>query len=622
MASNDKALNILRRKINRITNGKAAIKRIKPKAKLFSEKTGGSLPSSNESSRTSLSSSNHSSKSNHSSRSSLNSSTSSNRSKVRLMPIDENNENSINGQDNTNDNDGDDEILLDGMNGGDEQLPDNILAMVNDAQDWTNERNSKNKPKQAPLNGSIRINAKVEVFCAIGTYMGVKKTNFVKEGIVFKYQTGKIIKRNIMKRGKKFEPEYSAYDGNEYYTVKYLDNDIEYDVKSTRMNVIETNSQKQTLLYLKEREMKLKKESEFIPNKVNEIPESVLDTTLYSRLVEEEEKRREEVRANRHELLLSMERPFEGLQERTNEQMERKKNREKEHEKKRKQEYLEQKAKERIKKQRHFEKSQKEIQESKLREEERRLKKLKRVELQKKLFEEANERRKKKLLDRDAMEERKINERFPFKPQIPTGNIDEVLKKPDSYEDLNTTKMKASVNEARRQLYRARAARSKAEELVKGELRSSSHTSLAKAVLERSHGSSSGDDTSNDDPTGVNLSLLTNYRKNLKKAKKIERECQKKVNQIEKKAKEMGIILGVSNEARELLNNQQVFAFMTDEYKEQEKMRKQKGLERKARRAINGQNLTKAQKLELERSDRMKEIVRKNKDSGKRWKIL
>ena len=100
--------------------------------------------------------------------------------------------------------------------------------------------------------------------------------------------------------------------------------------------------------------------------------------------------------------------------------------------------------------------------------------------------------------------------------------------------------MKASVNAARRALYRASAARSKANDLMKRELRSSSHTSLAKAVLEKSTGGGTDDGTGSKDPSGVNLSLLTNYRKDLKKAKKFERECQQKVDKIEKKAAKAG----------------------------------------------------------------------------------
>ena len=55
---------------------------------------------------------------------------------------------------------------------------------------------------------------------------------------------------------------------------------------------------------------------------------------------------------------------------------------------------------------------------------------------------------------------------------------------------------------------------------------------------------------------------------------------------------------------------------MTEEYKEDERKRKQKGIERKARRAVSGANMTKSQKMEVDRQKRMKEIVRKNKMEG------
>ena len=75
---------------------------------------------------------------------------------------------------------------------------------------------------------------------------------------------------------------------------------------------MESNSSKQTLLYIQERERKLSQDAEFRPHEPHAIPAAVLDTTLYSRLLEDEKNRREEVKEKRHEMLLSMERPFEG----------------------------------------------------------------------------------------------------------------------------------------------------------------------------------------------------------------------------------------------------------------------------------------------------------------------
>jgi|TARA_B110000091_G_C13651614_1_gene405644 predicted YcjX-like family ATPase len=75
--------------------------------------------------------------------------------------------------------------------------------------------------------------------------------------------------------------------------------------------------------------------------------------------------------------------------------------------------------------------------------------------------------------------------------------------------------------------------------------------------------------------------------------------------------------LGVSEDAQALLDGQHTMNFMTEEYKEDERRRKQSGIERKARRAVSGANLTKAQKLEHDRHERMKEIVKRNKEDGK-----
>ena len=531
LGANDKALAKLRRKINRLTNGKTALKQKKKSKQLFSEKTGGSNPQSNASSRSSLASSN---------------STKSFRSHVQLAPLGGNDENNINGHDSTANGGDEADDMFEGLSDemGDQQLPDNILKMVDHAQQWTDERKATHQQRQAPTEGSIREGAKVEVFCALGTYMGRKKTNFVKDGVVFKYQTGKVVKRTIksmkQRKNKIVEQEYSPHDGQEYYTIKYLDNDIEYDVKQTRINAIETNSQKQTLLYLKQREEQRKNDSKFKPFVAHEIPEAVLDTSLYSRLVEDEQKRREDVRATRHELLLSMERPFEGLQERTNEQMARKKNRLKEFHAKRELKQREKKAKEKLHKDKAFEKAKRDIEIAKQVEQQQLEKKRTRQEKHKVMVGEGNERRQQAIAQRNLDEETAINERFPFKPQIPIGDIDKVLQQPDNYEDLKTSQMKASVNAARRALYRASAARSKANDLMKRELRSSSHTSLAKAVLEKSTGGGTDDGTGSKDPSGVNLSLLTNYRKDLKKAKKFERECQQKVDKIEKKAAKAG----------------------------------------------------------------------------------
>jgi hypothetical protein len=129
-------------------------------------------------------------------------------------------------------------------------------------------------------------NAKVEVFCALGTYMGRKRTNFVKDGVIQTYQSGKIIKRDVRRsaerrRGNRGQQEYARNEeGVEYYTVLYKDNDIEYDVKRGRINVIESRSEVEQRMYRAEKAAKLHKASAFHPPKVNDIPASVLDTTL------------------------------------------------------------------------------------------------------------------------------------------------------------------------------------------------------------------------------------------------------------------------------------------------------------------------------------------------------
>ena len=93
-------------------------------------------------------------------------------------------------------------------------------------------------------------------------------------------------------------------------------------------------------------------------------------------------------------------------------------------------------------------------------------KKRERQEQQKVNVEKVNKRRQQTIAKNNLKEEIAINERFPFKPQIPIGDIDKVLQQPDNYEDLKTSQMKGSVNAARRALYRASAARSKANDLV------------------------------------------------------------------------------------------------------------------------------------------------------------
>ena len=85
------------------------------------------------------------------------------------------------------------------MRGGDEQLPDNIQNIVDGAHsralqrhpsrnELSSLRRSKIKKRKAL---GIRVGSKVKVFCAIGSYMGRKRTNFVKDGVVQCQQPGK-----------------------------------------------------------------------------------------------------------------------------------------------------------------------------------------------------------------------------------------------------------------------------------------------------------------------------------------------------------------------------------------------------------------------------------------------
>ena len=132
LAQNAKKLHQLRRKINAMTNDKTELAggkaKKKKKKKLFSEKTGGSLPGSNASSRTSLSSSTRST----SSTSSTRSTSSSNAT----------NENQLNG---TVEGDEEEDGLFDSAmgEGGDEQLPAGVLAMMADGDKWHAERVQK-----------------------------------------------------------------------------------------------------------------------------------------------------------------------------------------------------------------------------------------------------------------------------------------------------------------------------------------------------------------------------------------------------------------------------------------------------------------------------------------------
>merc|ERR1712166_1681296 len=352
-SQNEKKLRSLRRKITRMTNGKTTLA-TSNNSKHKKQKKEGSF--SNTSWTTSLNTS------------------------ITSTTMSTTMNSTMNSTGMTN-NDDNDPFANENTNGGDEQLPDNILNMVNDAQDWHNEHTTSNNKGGIRRSNSgtimkpidaIHTNAKVEVFCAIGTYMGRKKLNFVKDGIIQNYQPGKVVKREIGKRRRgspnsddNGKQKYAVPDGNEYYTIVYKDNDIEYDVKRSRINVMQSRSEIEQNMYRAEKHKKMHESSQFKPPKVNEIPAAVLDTTLYSRLIEDEKKRREDVKAQRHELLLSMERPFEGLQERTNEQMERKKNRKKENEEKEEREHREKKARDRIRKRRSREKADKDAEQAK-----------------------------------------------------------------------------------------------------------------------------------------------------------------------------------------------------------------------------------------------------------------
>merc|ERR1711865_1043034 len=225
-----------------------------------------------------------------------------------------------------------------------------------------------------------------------------------------------------------------------------------------------------------------------------------------------------------------MERPFEGLQERTNEQMERKK--------KKKENIVKKKARDRIRKRRSREKADKDAEQAKQLEDNQKTKKIERQKKRKEFKKETHRRKQEYLDEKDAKEEEIINARFSFKPEIIEGDLDAVFSKPEKYEDPRETKIKATVNEARRNLYRARAFRSKKEDLVKREMRSSSHTSLAKAVLNKKD--PEDPNAPSQDPAGVNLSLLKGYRKDASDARTKERECSRIVEKLEKKSKSCG----------------------------------------------------------------------------------
>ena len=285
LAANEKKLKNVRKKINRMTNGKTTLATSKKRA------GGGSTTSSRASlSSTTSAALSTSTKSRGSSSSTMGSTLGSTLGSTTRSGVSRGNENG---------GDEDDDMFA-GLqqSGGDEQLPDNILAMVNDAQKWTDENQQKKKGKKnrggeggggeegERPSGAILDNAKVEVFCALGTYMGRKRTNFVKDGVIQTYQPGKIIKRDVRRsaerrRGKGGQQEYARNEeGVEYYTVLYKDNDIEYDVKRGRINVIESRSEVEQRMYRAEKAAKLHKASTFHPPKVNDIPASVLDTTL------------------------------------------------------------------------------------------------------------------------------------------------------------------------------------------------------------------------------------------------------------------------------------------------------------------------------------------------------
>merc|ERR1712166_1627856 len=280
-SQNEKKLRSLRRKITRMTNGKTTLA-TSNNSKHKKQKKEGSF--SNTSWTTSLNTS------------------------ITSTTMSTTMNSTMNSTGMTN-NDDNDPFANENTWGGDEQLPDNILNMVNDAQDWHNKHTTSNNKGGIRRSNSgtimkpidaIHTNAKVEVFCAIGTYMGRKKLNFVKDGIIQNYQPGKVVKREIGKRRRGSpnsddhgKQKYAVPDGNEYYTVVYKDNDIEYDVKRSRINVMQSRSEIEQNMYRAEKHKKMHESSQFKPPKVNEIPAAVLDTTLYSRLIEDEKKKRE-----------------------------------------------------------------------------------------------------------------------------------------------------------------------------------------------------------------------------------------------------------------------------------------------------------------------------------------
>ena len=258
------------------------------------------------------------------------------------------------------------------MNGGDEQLPDNIQAIVDGAHDRALRRHpSKNqlsslrssKIKKKKKESGLRVGSKVEVYCAIGTYMGRRKTNFVKDGVVRQRQPGKYVHDGKVARrnegtdeGKRSSidmdeivPGSDGFSKPEYYTIAYADNEIERNVTRNRINEKSSRSQDSAKKYLEDRKNLEEKECMFIPPTVNPIPAEVRDVGLFQRMQEAEAARRRDVKESRRELLLSTERPFEGLQQRTDAQMERKKNRKAE-EKAQRDEFMHQRREERAKK--------------------------------------------------------------------------------------------------------------------------------------------------------------------------------------------------------------------------------------------------------------------------------
>ena len=89
------------------------------------------------------------------------------------------------------------------------------------------------------------MGSKVKVFCAIGSYMGRKRTNFVKDGVVQCQQPGKYVHDGKARRKRRDkgssgeEGKRNTIDMDEivpgsdgashpkYYTVVYEDNEIE-----------------------------------------------------------------------------------------------------------------------------------------------------------------------------------------------------------------------------------------------------------------------------------------------------------------------------------------------------------------------------------------------------------